>query len=108
MDDETKQYCVIIKIGGGSIGRARSAAPGIQAMIERWSKNDMVLISFERDASMIAVMFRSTKPPAMMRSEFDGAQFSDNTDSIIIFEATTPLEHLGFGSVATWMQRIPD
>lgn len=108
MSDEVKQYCAIVKIGGGSIGRARGAAPGIQAMIERWSKKDMVLVSFERDASMIAVMFRSTKPLAMLRSEFDGAQFSDNTDSIIIFEATTPLEHIGFGLVATWMQRTPD
>jgi hypothetical protein len=108
MDSNTdqKSYCVIFQLEqGAGMGRVAMCVPGLIKLVERWSGKNMEQLFRSSDGQLFGYLFKSQKPLAMMRSEFEGSLSTQNKDTFIIFEVGKNHSKVGFGQAAFWIER---
>ena len=102
---EPTRYCALIQLGKSSdIRRVAETVPVIVKTIERWSKGEMEQLCRSNDGQLFGFFFKSTKPVAMMRAEFESSGANSNTDSFIVFEVGDQFSGQGFSRAWTWLQ----
>ena len=106
-DDAPKsvRYCAIIQLSKAStMQRLADVVPAMKSLLERWSKGEMEQLCRSNDGHLFGYLFRSTKPEAMFKAEFERSFATVNDDSIIIFEAGDCVFGHGFSRAWTWIQ----
>lgn len=107
-ENQSKRWCALIQLQKSSgIGRIREAVPPLISLIDRWSKGEKEMLCRSNDGQLFGFLFRSNKPVAMMRSEFDSSLATSNADSLVIFEVGEDFTGTSgeFVSAWTWLQR---
>ena len=103
---EPKRYCVVVQLDkGAGIGRIRGVVPALVDLVKQWSKDEMEQLSRSNDGQLFSYLFKSAKPLAMMRAEFENSSATINADSVIIFEINEDFANVGFTRIGTWLQR---
>lgn len=105
-EENARRYCVIFQLKKSSpITRVALTVPALVQLVDRWSKGNKEPVCRSNDGQLFGYFFKSSKPEAMMRSEFDASIATDNDDAIIIFEVGEKFTGLGgFSRAWTWLQ----
>jgi hypothetical protein len=103
---ESKRYCVIFQLGKAStFHRAANVAKSLVVLVDRWSGGNKESAFHSHDAQLFGYLFRSQKPVAMMRAEFDTSVATNNTDSVLFIELGHDFDRIGFAQAAGWLSR---
>ena len=105
-EESSRRYCVLFQLKKSSgISRVAGTVPALVALVDRWSKGNKESVCRSNDGQLFGYLFKSSKPEAMMRSEFDSSTATDNDDAIFIFEIGEKFMNLGgFSRAMTWLQ----
>jgi hypothetical protein len=88
------------------IGRLTQSVPILVDLFDRWSKGEKEMLCRSNDGQLFGFLFRSLKPPAMMRSEFESSGATVNGDSFVLFEVGEEFTGTtgAFVRAWTWLQ----
>lgn len=105
-EENSRRYCVIFQLKKSSpITRVAQAVPSLVALVDRWSKGNKEQVCRSNDGQLFGYFFKTSKPAAMMRSEFDSSIATDNDDTMLIFEIGDKFAgDSGFSRAWTWLQ----
>lgn len=105
-EESVRRYCVIFQLKKSSpISRVAQTVPALVHLVDCWSKGNKEQVCRSNDGQLFGYFFKSSKPEAMMRSEFDASISTDNDDAIIMFEIGKRFTgNSGFSRAWTWLQ----
>jgi hypothetical protein len=102
-EDAAKRYLAVIQFAPHiSAGELAKRVPVLRSHISSFSNGEMEQFFRSPEGHLFGLLFKSAKPPPVMRSVLDAA--TTNADELMILEIGAAVEAKGFGPALTWLQ----
>ena len=103
---EDQRYFAIVKLKHDSaVSRIAKDVPTIVELFQRFSNGEMQLVFRSSDGIHFGLLFRSSRPGQLMRSDFENSDATRGDDDLLIFQAGELASGTeGFTTAWSWLQ----